>query len=215
MAKNVRKLNRGQADPATDPELRTVSSDALLVNGSDAHYRRLIHNLMAIGNEVDVLRGGFARLIGVSPPQHELLMLIYRANDGAGISVGELASLVKLTSAFVATETNKLSSAGFVEKAPDSADRRRIILRVTTFGCRKLAFLSHYQRQVNDVLFGGFDRDAFLAFSHYLEVLRPSSERAGDLVTFLAREYERQNQPAQTSAPPRKIVKSAARLSKP
>lgn len=175
----------------TDPKLRTVSSEALLVDGSDAAYRRMIHNLMAVGNSVDVLRAGFAKLIGITAPQHEILMLIYRTNDGNGIGVGELASLVKLTNAFIATETNKLSAAGLVQKVSDKADRRRVTLRVTALGRRKLAFLSSYQRQVNDVLFACFDAKAFRNFSRYLEQVLPCSERAGDLVKLLARGVER------------------------
>jgi DNA-binding MarR family transcriptional regulator len=178
-------------DPARDPALRTVGRDALLVEGSDALFRQTIHNLMAIANSVDALRAGFAKLIGVSAPQHELLMLIYRANDGAGIGVGELAGQVKLSSAFVATETNKLSALGLVQKIPDDVDRRRVILRLTDLGRDRLGFLSQFQRQVNDVLFGCFDAKSFRKFSAFLEQVVPSSERASDLVTLLAKDFER------------------------
>jgi DNA-binding MarR family transcriptional regulator len=191
-------------DPARDPALRTVGRDALLVEGSDALFRQTIHNLMAIANSVDALRAGFAKLIGVSAPQHELLMLIYRANDGAGIGVGELAGQVKLSSAFVATETNKLSALGLIEKIPDEVDRRRVILHLTEFGRGNLAFLSAFQRQVNDVLFGCFDAEAFRQFSAFLEQVVPCSERAGDLVTLLARDHERTAQVSMLSPATRK-----------
>jgi DNA-binding MarR family transcriptional regulator len=180
-------MTRSPRHPATDPKLRTVSAEALLVDGSDAAFRQMIHTLMAVGNSIEALRGGFARIIGISAPQHELLMLIYRANDGNGIGVGELAALVKLTSAFVATETRKMSAAGLIEKVADTVDRRRVTLRVTDYGLGRLAYLSAYQRQVNDVLFECFDARAFQKFSQALEQVLPCSERAVALVNRLAR----------------------------
>jgi DNA-binding MarR family transcriptional regulator len=193
--KLARKKQVGQPqDPSRDPGLRTVSAKALLIDGSDRAFRRMIHTLMAITNEVDALRAGYAKLIGISPPQHELLMLIYRTNEGEGITVGDLAGLVKLSSAFVATETNKLSGIGYIEKVADKVDRRRVILRVTTLGREKLAFLSAYQRQVNDVLFGCFNAKEFRNFSEYIDRVLPCSESAAELVMKLAREHEASTQ---------------------
>lgn len=205
-ARDKRERRNREPDPSRDPALRTVSIDALLVEGSDVPFRQALHDLMAIGHSFDVMTAGFARLIGVSPPQHELLMLIYRANEGAGIGVGELAAEVRLTSAFVATETNKLSAVGLVEKVPDTVDRRRVILRLTELGRSKLAFLSHYQRQVNDVLFGCFDRDEFRTFAGLLRRVVPSSERAGDVATLLTNDYERSQKVALLSPSSRKAA---------
>jgi DNA-binding MarR family transcriptional regulator len=175
--KNTRQLH-----VATDPQLRTVSNPNLLVEGSDAPFRRMLHTFFAIQNSIAALREGFSRIIGISPPQHDLLMLIYRENDGLGISVGELAALVQLTSAFVATETNKLSAAGFIEKAPDPVDRRRVILRVTSHGAEKLAVLSGFQRQVNDVMFECLDGRAFRKLAKILDEVLPCSQQAATLV---------------------------------
>lgn len=178
-------------DPSTDPERRTVSSDTLLVNGSDNEFRKTIHNLMAISNIVDALRAGYANLTGITAAQHELLMLIYRTNDGNGITGSYLASMVKVTPSFIATETGKLKAAGLIEKRPDEKDRRLILLVITEYGRQQLVFLSKYQRQVNDVLFSCFDKEEFLAFSLALSRLLTSSERAADIQTMLVRDFER------------------------
>jgi MarR family transcriptional regulator, organic hydroperoxide resistance regulator len=191
-------MAKSRQDVSSDPALRTVSAEALLVDGSDHAFRRMIHALMAIGHSLDVMREGFARVIGTTGPQHELIMLIYRYNDGEGISVGELAALVKLTSAFVATETSKLSGLGLIEKVTDPLDRRRVILRVTDIGRRKLALLSGYQRQGNDVLFECFDEKAFLKFSRLVEEVLPCGERAATLVTRLSQEKHRSDRKVQT-----------------
>ncbi len=151
----------------------------------------MIHTLTAVGNSFGLLREGFAKLTGISGPQHELLMLIYRANDGSGVGVGELAGLVKLTSAFVATETNKLSALGLIEKVPDTVDRRRVTLHVTEAGRKRLALLSKHQREVNDTLFACFQSKDFLQFSQYLDDVLPCSERALRVLDRLVDEVER------------------------
>ena len=193
-------------DVSRDPLLRTVSSDALLVDGSDATYRKMIHTMMAVGNSFDLLRAGFAKIIGISGPQHELLMLIYRANDGGGIGVSDLAALVMLTKAFVATETSKLSDAGLVEKISDKADRRRVTLRVTELGRKRLAVLSKYQRQVNDTLFEHFDAKDFLKFCRCLDLILPSSERAIRMLEAAENDLKRSETSSKTAKRGRKIL---------
>lgn len=177
---------------ADRPEVITVSRKELLVNKSDSTFRRTIHTLMAIGNNVDELRVGYGQLIDISGPQHEIFMLIARANDGQGIGVGEVARLIRKTSPFVVMETNSLQKKGLIEKIPSFEDRRRVVLRLSLLGAQKLEELAPYQREVNDVLFGDFSRAEFLEFLERLEQLLPSSERAVDLVQSLHREKLRQ-----------------------
>ena len=176
---------------AKDPNLRTVSAAPLLVDGADTAFRETIHNLMALGNVVDALRAGFASLIGVTAPQHELLMIVYRDNDGRGIGVGALARKVRLTDAFIATETNKLRDMGLLWKTRDDTDRRRVVLRLTPFGRERMAFLSAYQRQVNDVFFAGFDAARFQRFSTDLRVVLEQGDHARDVLTMLVNQHRR------------------------
>lgn len=195
----TKKKQRGEAkppaavDPSSDPEMRTVSSDALLVDGSDSRFRKTVHGLMAIANIMDGLRAGWGRLAGISAPQHELMMLIFRSAADGGISVGDLATKVKLTPSFIATETGKLQAQGLIVKKSDPRDRRRILLTVTEEGSARLIALSRFQRQVNDVMLGCFDHESFLTFSRMLDEVVASGERAVDLLTLLCREHERRH----------------------
>ncbi|HSU76017.1 MAG TPA: hypothetical protein VLI89_03050, partial [Burkholderiales bacterium] len=67
----------------------TVSRPALLVGGSDAEFRRLIHDLIAYGHRLDACRDAFAAIAGISGVQYEILMLVSRT---AGLAVGEVAA---------------------------------------------------------------------------------------------------------------------------
>ncbi|GFZ62811.1 transcriptional regulator [Pseudomonas amygdali pv. eriobotryae] len=160
------------------PQMITVSRPELLVDGSDATYRVGVHALMAVSNNIEEIRRGFGTHIGISGPQHEMLMLIARMNDGKGISVGEIAKLIKRTHVFVASETNRLQAMALVQKNPLESDRRVSVVTVTDQGNAALLKLSELQREVNDLLFGNFSRVDFLSFITLIQKLVMSSETA-------------------------------------
>src|SRR5258705_1710294 len=76
----------------------TVSRAALLVEGSDAEFRGLIHDLIAYGHRLDTCRDAFAAIVGMSCSQYEILMLVSRA-EGYPSVVG-YASLLHRSCAY-------------------------------------------------------------------------------------------------------------------
>src|SRR5213082_4079950 len=109
----------------------TVSRSALLVDGSDAEFRRLIHDLIAYGHRLDACRDAFAAIAGISGVQYEILMLVSRT---AGLAVGEVAARLHRSGAFITIEANKLVARGILEKASDPSDGRRVLLKCTPRG---------------------------------------------------------------------------------
>ncbi len=178
----------------------TVSREELLVDGSDRMFRIAIHTIMAVANDTDTLRVGYGELIGISGAQHELMMLISRINDGEGIGVGEAARLMKKSSSFVVMETNQLQKKGLIEKTPSLEDRRRVVLRVSELGSKKLAKLTAAQCQVNDLLFGRFDRETFLSFIEQLNLLLSGGALAIEHLQMLVNEHKREQARAATPA---------------
>ena len=87
----------------------TVSRAALLVDGSDAEFRGLIHDLIAYGHRLDACRDAFARIAGISGVQYEIVMLVSRAE---GLSVSEVAARLHRSGAFITMEANKLVERG-------------------------------------------------------------------------------------------------------
>src|ERR671935_326440 len=118
-----RSMPRARRKPVPPP---TVSRAALLVDGSDAEFRRLIHDLIAYGHRLDACRDAFAAIAGISGVQYEILMLLSRS---AGLSVGEVAARLHRSGAFITIEANKLVARGILEKAPDPSDGRKVLLR--------------------------------------------------------------------------------------
>src|SRR5258708_16626124 len=100
MAASMARSGRKSTPPAT------VSRTALLVDGSDAEFRGLIHDLIAYGHRLDHCRDAFATLVGMSGAQYEILMLVSRA-PGL-LSVGQVAALPHPSPPFIPLEANKL-----------------------------------------------------------------------------------------------------------
>src|SRR5688572_31747824 len=126
----------------------TVSRAALLAGGSDAEFRGLIHDLIAYGHKLDACRDAFAAIAGISGAQYEILMLVSRAD---GLSIGEVATRLHRSGAFITIEANKLAESSILEKAPDPQDGRRVLLQCNSRSLEMLEKIAPYQRRVNDV----------------------------------------------------------------
>src|ERR687891_54734 len=142
------------------PPPQTVSRAALLVEGSDAEFRGLIHDLIAYGHRLDACRDAFAAIAGISGVQYEILMLVSRAD---GLPVGEVAARLHRSGAFITIEANKLAERGILDKAADPADGRRVLLKSNTKTRELVERLAPHQRRINDVLFECLDAGRFSA----------------------------------------------------
>jgi DNA-binding MarR family transcriptional regulator len=163
----------------------TVSRPALLVEGSDAEFRQLIHDLIAYGHRLDACRDAFAAIVDVSGAQYEILMLVSRAD---GLSVGEVASRLHRSGAFITIEANRLTARGILDKASDPADGRRVILRANERTREIMESLAPYQRRINDVLFEQLDSRRFRQLRMLARDLVASGDRAVAMLEFMLHE---------------------------
>ncbi|MGE0736630.1 MAG: MarR family winged helix-turn-helix transcriptional regulator [Alphaproteobacteria bacterium] len=169
----------------------TVGRRALLSEGTDRQFRQMIHALVGYGNCVVTVRDGFAALLNVTGVQYEILMVVYRLHGARPCSVGDVAAYVRRSIPFVTIELNKLVVKGLVEKQPDFTDRRRVLLRVTAKGVRRLNDIVPIQRRVNDALFEDLSAADFRALCKLYEKLAPCGLRAADLISILVKEHVR------------------------
>jgi DNA-binding MarR family transcriptional regulator len=175
-------MARARRKPAPPP---TVSRAALLIDGSDAEFRRLIHDLIAYGHRLDACRDAFAAIAGISGVQYEILMLLSRS---AGLAVGEVAARLHRSGAFITIEANKLVARGILEKASDPADGRRVVLMCTPRARALLERMAPYQRRVNDVLFERLDARRFRQLRLLARDLVASGDRAVAMLDFMLHE---------------------------
>lgn len=159
----AKRMGGGQALPIT------VSREALLDAGSDRKFRGLINGLLTITTRMEQFRAHLGRILGVSGPQYSLLVTVGRLQETSGISVGQVAKALHVTSAFVANESNKLAKLGLLDKRQDPDDRRLVLLRLTDAGRKRLAELGPRIRAINDGVFATLDHNDFVALSGIVE----------------------------------------------
>jgi DNA-binding MarR family transcriptional regulator len=75
------------------------------------------------------------RIAGVSPHQVSLLVAI---KHSPGVTVGELASEERVSTAAMSKRVSRLERNGLVERTPSESDRRRVGLTLTEEGQRVL-----------------------------------------------------------------------------
>ena len=187
MPRSMARPRRRRAPPAFNAvPPATVSRAALLVEGSDAEFRGLIHDLIAYGHRLDACREAFASIVGMSGAQYEILMLVSRA---AGLlSVGEVATRLHRSGAFITIEANKLVAQGILEKAADPTDGRRVLLRANAKSRELLERLAPFQRRVNDQLFERLDARRFRQLRQLARDLIESGDRAVAMLEFMLRD---------------------------
>ena len=171
---------------------RTTSREALLVDGSDAEFRKLVHGLLALSTRHEALRDGHGAHIGLAGPAYTILISVrhlsgQREGEGQGpVTVSGVAEHLKVSGAFITAETNKLEAKGLVDKTRDPEDGRRVLLSVTEAGQALLAALAPVQTILNDVEFGPLTRAEFRTMLRVIERLIPAADRALEIQAAMA-----------------------------
>jgi DNA-binding MarR family transcriptional regulator len=139
----------------------TVSLPALLHKQSDQQFRRLVQDLLTVSRRLERARDYFGRCIHMTGPQYNLLMTVAQLQETTGVSVGSVAQAMQVSSAFVTSESGKLSDVGLIRKRPNPEDGRGALLSLTPAGRVKIDRLIGEIRTVNDLFFGLLGAQAF------------------------------------------------------
>lgn len=176
---SVRRAGKGGAVSAS-PEaasLLTTSHKSLLDGGSDKRFRQLVSDLLTLSVRMEMVREHLGRKMGITGPQYSVLVAVSHLQGETGVSVGALARVLHVSSAFIATETRKLSEAGLLAKRPNPKDRRGVLISLSRAGQSQIARLAPSIRAVNDQFFGGLHRSSFDAMAKASAALVKSSAR--------------------------------------
>lgn len=163
----------------------TTSRKALLTDGGDTQFRKMIYDFFALSSKLEAIRERFGTKIGINGRQYSILIAISHLQGKEGVGVNAVAEHLHLSGAFVTTEVNRLIELKLVEKETNPQDRRRVLLSVTPNGLAHLDALVSYQAPVNDALFDCLDRSDFLALSRILSGLLVCADKAQALQDYL------------------------------
>ena len=152
---------RDARDKSLEPLPLSVSLPAVLVEGSDHEFRRLIHRMILNEGRLVEIRKSFARRVGVTGAQYTMLMALLRLQGDAGIAIGAVADFLEVTGPHVTGEVRKLAAKGFVRKSPNPKDKRGVLISLTRQGKSRLLSAFAFIRSVNDILFDGVTAEEF------------------------------------------------------
>jgi DNA-binding MarR family transcriptional regulator len=156
----------------------TVSRKQLLTGERDTDFRELVDSLMRFSTQIQAIREGLARRMGVTQPQYNILLAIAHLSSELGATITEISRRVNVTEPFIVEETRKLAVAGLVEKRGSATDRRRVQIYLTTPGIDSVKAIAPLQRQVNDALFGALSRVDFKSLNKIMRSLLACSHSA-------------------------------------
>jgi DNA-binding MarR family transcriptional regulator len=146
----------------------TTTLKSFVKGGSDHELRKLVYTLVALGNQMARHRKLCADHIGVSDAQAIMLRMIAESHDA---TVGQVAQKLQVTSQFVTIEIGDLVKKGIVEKRPNKADRRSMLLRLTAKGEGLVRELSMIMRIGNDIWLRSLSEDRAKALQDTLNTL--------------------------------------------
>jgi DNA-binding MarR family transcriptional regulator len=169
--KGASRLTAGYHPPLT------ITRRALLVGGSDKEFRRLIYRLVVVEERLRRARDFLARRIGLTGPQYSLLITVAYLQGEGGIAVRALARNLRVSSAFITAESQRLIERGLLGKRPNPHDSRSTLLSVTAAGRRRLEALVPELRSINDAFFAGVSAQSFRHAMRFLEQILAGSER--------------------------------------
>lgn len=163
----LRSESRDAAAEEVFPPL-TTSLTTFARDGSDRAFRRLIYSFVSLTGFMEANRDYFAAYIGVSSPQ--LLMMGVIA-ETPGPNVSAIAERLSVSTQFVTTEIGKLIAKNIVLKRPNEADRRGVLLSLTTKGRTLLRELGPVRRKVNDMTFRSLTEERAKALQEIIDGL--------------------------------------------
>jgi len=151
------KTQQNNAALAEDPfPPLSTSLKSFVKDGSDHKFRQLIYALTSLANQMAHHRRLFAAYIGVTEAQMLMMRIIAETH---GATVGHLAQDLNVTSQFVTIEIGGLVKEDVVEKRPNEADRRSMLLNLTAKGKSLLRELAPILRKANDIHFRSLTED--------------------------------------------------------
>jgi DNA-binding MarR family transcriptional regulator len=160
----------------------TVSKPALLPGGSDKPCQRLVYDLLALAQQMEINRNTVAWKFQVTGPQYSILMAIARFQTRGGIGASAVAKLLHVSLAFIIAETSKLIAKGLVLKCRNPQDRREALLAISSKGQLLIEEHSEMIRDMNDMIFGALSPAEFEALTTMVaRLVLSSTQTAAEL----------------------------------
>jgi len=162
----------------------TVTRPELLTDGTDVDFRVFVHAFIVFARRFESVRAHGAGLIGVTPPQYEMLSHLREATSTGGLTVSQIAQRLHCSGPFATTEAGKLHRAGLVLRKRDPLDARRVRLTLAPACERCFREIAPLQQEINNTLFSGVTARQFQILREVFPKLADDSNSAIALAEF-------------------------------
>lgn len=105
------------------------------MGGSSDTSEKVVRSIRQIIRAIDLHSRYLAKRYGLTGPQLHILRDLAAHEES---SVGELAKRISLSQATVTNVLDRLENTGYVKRAKSEYDKRKVIVRITAEGSRKL-----------------------------------------------------------------------------
>lgn len=175
----------------------SISHAAMLVDGSDEKFRRVLFLSRLFADRLVMFLEVVGRQIGLSSNQYVILLAIAHSQGRGGATVRDVAHYALMAPTHVTTQAGALVRLGLVAKRPHADDGRSVLLLLTSSGEKAMGAIAAIRQEFNDALFVGISRPALLAAARFLEQVTGNSQQA---LPLLKRQH-RQVRPARRPTP--------------
>ena len=169
----------------------SVTLPAVLTDGTDKTFRRVIYGLFVCAGRLHDIRDAFGRRIEMTGARYTVLIATAHLQGEAGVGVRALADYLHVAPPHVTTEVGKLVAAGLLAKERNPADGRGVLVTLTPAGAAALEALAPFLRRINDILFDGISRAEFAAVVRFIDRFVINTERAVMAIADDERERQR------------------------
>lgn len=144
--------------------------------------QRLVWDISAISACMARIADLLGNRIGVTGSQWLTIMTIDGLDQGDGVSVSDVASILNLDTSFVSAQSKILEKKGTVLRTQSAADRRIVLLSLTEYAVPNLEELDRSKYTLEDHMCGGLEERSIEELSEALVTMRRRLRRAVLLV---------------------------------
>lgn len=122
-------------------ESKSMGAKAPPAKPKGADYRALAEFRAAL-RQFLAFSGDAAQTVGLTPQQHQALLVVMGAEEGVPVTIGYLAKRLLLKHHSTVELVDRLTELDLVKRQPDPGDRRRVLIGLTPKARRLLSRLS-------------------------------------------------------------------------
>lgn len=158
-------------------ELKAQSAtiEALNLDDEGLTFRQFLHDFFFVSKHFEHGRSEFARFMGVTAAQYNILMAVAREGSQG---VSQIADKLHLHQPFVTMHLGKLSDQGLIRRRPNSDDRRSTLLEITPAGWSAIRKTLPLVQHSNDAMFGILDEREVRQLAKIFEKLARNCDAA-------------------------------------